>query len=382
MEEPANTLPVDLLPSQTPRWPTPHWGLWRWIGSLAGFVVAATVVGGLLYRVPYVALVPGSARDTEDLVLVEGTEAFPSAGQLLYTTVRFQQRPNLWEYLWLQADDDAQIVPEEVVFDGRTPDENRKFNLQQMNDSKHVAAAVALQKLGYHAISSDGVIALEVVPGSAAAGVLQPGDTVVAIDGAPVQATQDLLGALSGKAPGDAITLRIEPFPSDGEAVEPKDLTVVLGDNPDTPGSAFLGVRPTDRVQLSDDLGFDVEIDSGSVGGPSAGLAFTLAVLDKLTDGELTGGATVAVTGTIDAAGNVGPIGGGIQKAAAVRHAGASAFIVPTGLGPDEIAKIRERAGSGIEVIPVSTLDEALSALGSLGGDVGAVPEYAAGHAT
>ena len=135
---------------------------------------------------------------------------------------------------------------------------------------------------------------------------------------------------------------------------------------PDDPTRAIIGIAPEDRI--SDfDFPIDVTIDSGNVGGPSAGLAFTLAVLDVLTPGELTGGHRVAVTGTMSLDGTVGPVGGGAQKAIAVRDAGYEVFLVPS----DELEEVREAVGDDVEVIAVDTLDEALAALDSLGGNAG-----------
>ena len=108
-----------------------------------------------------------------------------------------------------------------------------------------------------------------------------------------------------------------------------------------------------------------MEIDSGSVGGPSAGLAFTLAILDRLTEGDLTGPNKVAVTGTIRLDGSVGPVGGVVQKTEAAVRAGARAFLVP----PDEYADARRAARGRLRIIQVSTVDEALAALRRLGGD-------------
>ena len=133
--------PTDSLAPSTPSSEPKRRSIWQWVGVIGGFLLAATIVGGMLYKVPYVALVPGSARDTEPLIDVEGIESFPSEGELLLTTVRVRQRPNLWEYLWLQANQDAEIVAEDVILGGRTPEENRQFNLQLMTDSKSVAIA-------------------------------------------------------------------------------------------------------------------------------------------------------------------------------------------------------------------------------------------------
>ncbi|MEM9132193.1 MAG: S16 family serine protease [Actinomycetota bacterium] len=393
MEQPTNSLQADPTPEEATR---RH--RWQWVGSMVAFVVASAVLGGILFKVPYVALVPGSARDTEPLLEVEGIDAFPSEGELLLTTVRVRQRPNLWEYLWLQTDDDAEIVPEEVILGDRSPEENREFNLQLMTDSKSVAIAVALEELGYDAIQSDGVTIVELVPGAAAEEVLELGDTVVAIDDVEIMSSGDLVEVLGTFEPGDEIELLVDRFdPADfaaGAEDEPFDesasvaerypdaepVSVELGAKDDDPDAAFLGVGPTDRVNINENFDFLVDIDSGSVGGPSAGLAFTLAVLDQLTEGELTGGATVAVTGTIDPTGRVGPVGGVAQKTAAVRDLGADVFLVPSGLTEAELERVFERAGDDLEVIPVDDLDDALEALAGLGGEVAAVSEFAASN--
>jgi PDZ domain-containing protein len=144
------------------------------------------------------------------------------------------------------------------------------------------------------------------------------------------------------------------------------DVTTVAAD--DAPSRAIIGILPEDRI-LTFDFPIDVTIDSGTVGGPSAGLAFTLAVLDVLTPGELTGGHKVAVTGTMGLDGTVGPVGGGAQKAISVRDDGYEAFLVPS----DELAEVQEAVGDDVEVIAVDSLEEALEALDALGGDVGSL---------
>jgi PDZ domain-containing protein len=375
MDEPPDSLATDALDLDAARKAT-----WRWVGGMVGFFVFAAVIGGALFTVPYVALMPGSARDTESLIAVDGIELYPSDGELLLTTVQIRQRPNLWEYLWLQTDGDVELVPEEVVLGDRTADENRDFNLQLMDNSKAIAVAVALRELGYESIRGS-VVVVEVVEGSAADGHLELGDTVSAVDGAPVASTSELIEILEAQEPSDEIVLSVEAFdpPSSGDGPV-EDVTVELGARPDDPDSAFLGVALSDQAEPVDDLGFTVDIDSGSVGGPSAGLAFTLAILDALTAGELTGGATVAVTGTIDVAGRVGAVGGVVQKAAAVRDMGADLFIVPAGLPEGELAEVMDRAGDDLKVVPVDDLEQALAALAQVGGEVAAVEEFAASN--
>ena len=206
------------------------------------------------------------------------------------------------------------------------------------------------------------------------------GDTVVAVDGEPVEVTQDLLGVLDTKAPGDELSLADRAGRRVGGQGRDRD----PGRQSRRSGPGLLRVAaPGPDRDPHDEFGFDVEIDSGSVGGPSAGLAFTLAVLDKLTDGELTGGATVAVTGTIDPQGHVGPVGGVAQKAVAVRKAGADGLhrAHQPGAGARS-PRCAARPVTSVTVIPVDNVDEALNALATLGGQVDAVHEFAAGNAS
>ncbi len=181
---------------------------------------------------------------------------------------------------------------------------------------------------------------------------------------------------LTELAPGTEVELEVEHFPD--KTIE--TLSVVLGSHPERPESGFLGIVAADRLWFSEDFDFDVDIESGSVGGPSAGLAFTLAVLDQLTEGELTGGKTVAVTGEITAAGDVRPVGGVRQKAAAVRDLGADVFIVPGALSAEELAAVVETAGGAFDVIPVANVEEALDALAAQGGNVESIDEFAAAN--
>ncbi len=348
----------------------------RVVGWSTAAVLGVMLFLGFIIRVDYVALKPGSARDTEPLVTVDGAPSFPSDGEIVFTTVKLRQELTLIEYLWTKQDDESQLLPATQVLGDRSPDENREHNLEMMVDAKQRAVAVALELLGYDVISSDGVVVAQVIDDTAASGHLELGDTILAVDGEPVETAMELVEYLKQRSPGDSLTFEIERF-EDGTVEE---VTIEMGAREDDPDVAFLGIAPLDREQITDDLPFDVEIDSGSVGGPSAGLAFTLAVLDRLTPGELTGGGDVAVTGTIAFNGAVGPVGGVPQKAVAVREAGISYFIVPLALGEEELDKVRELAGDELEIIAVATVDEALEILADLGGNVSSLEEYSAEH--
>ena len=321
---------------------------------VTGFVVSATVV-----PLPYYAFRPGAVRETESLISVGGdTEVFPAEGSISYTTVSLRQA-TLFGLIQGWLDDDVDIHPEEDVLGDRDADENRTFNLALMDDSKNVAAQVALEELGYDVpVTCDGQQVVDVSKGSAADGVLTPGDTIVAVDGEAITAPDDLQRMMDGKKPGDSVRLSVE---KPGDAAT--DVDVTLTPAPDDPARGVVGVVVQPR-NVSYDFPVDVEIDTGDVGGPSAGLAFTLGILDDLTPGELTGGEAVAVTGTISPDGTVGPVGGTGQKAAAVRNAGIDTFLVPTADYEDAEA----RAGD-VHVVPIDNVDEALAALADLGGN-------------
>ena len=349
----------------------------RMMKITAAVLLTMVIIGtasGFLFKTDYVAFVPGSSRDTEPFLVVEGIEDFPSDGELHLTTVRVRDRVSLWGYLWYQVDDDAELVQRSQVFGDRSAEENREINLERMASSKDLATAVALERLGYSTIVGDGVFVLQTVEDTPAAELLERGDVIVGVEGEPVVSPTQLVEAIGGRAPGDFITIEVE---RGGNGVV-EEIPVTLAAREDDATRAFLGVASSERVDLDLDVGFSVELGSDNIGGPSAGLAFTLAVLDQLTEGELTGGQKVAVTGTIQVDGSVGSVGGVEQKAAAVRDEGVTTFIVPTALEEPTIELVREAAGPGVTVIPVADLDGALAALESLGGNVEALDEFAA----
>jgi PDZ domain-containing protein len=342
----------------------------------AAAIILMMIIGiaaGFLFRTDYVAFVPGSSRDTEPFITVSGITDYPSEGELHLTTVRVRDRVSLWGYLWYQIDEDAELVEREQVFGTRTAEENREVNLERMATSKDLATAVALQRLGYDTVVADGVFVLQTVEGTPAAGLLERGDVIVSVQGDEVVSPSQLVEAIGGRSPGDFITIGVERA-SSGKLEE---IDVTLAERDDDATRGFLGVSTSERVDLDLDVGFEVALGSDNIGGPSAGLAFTLAVLDQLTPGELTGGERVAVTGTIQVDGSVGSVGGVEQKAAAVRDEGINYFIVPAALEEPAIERVRDAAGDEVTIIPVSDLEAALDALGGLGGDVGAIEEFA-----
>jgi PDZ domain-containing protein len=298
-------------------------------------------------------------------VLVEGAPSYPPERSIAFTTVSIGSA-TLFEAIAGWLDDDVDVLPEEAVRGGRSVDENRRYNTQLMDTSKLVAVAVALERLGHEVdVRTTGAVVRRLIEGTPAAEVLRLDDVIVAVDGDAVDEPGEVGGLLQRGGPGAAHTLTVERPPGGTERVDVEITTVAAGDEPER---AIVGIVPEDRI-VGADLPVDVFIDSGTVGGPSAGLAFSLAVLDVLTPGELTGGHRVAVTGTIALDGTVGPVGGGAQKGITVRDSGYEVFLVPLA----EVEPIREAVGEDVEVIGVGTLEDALRALDSLGGNAGSL---------
>lgn len=331
-----------------------------WLAAVALLGTAAALFAAFTVQIGHFEFRPGSARPTAELVDVgEGVEVHPPASEIAFTTVSLRQS-TVATYVWAWFDDDVEVVADELILGDRSPQENRQFNLQLMDTSKQDAIRVALLELGYEVpVTIDGVVVVGVQEGSAGEGLIDVGETVVAIDGEPLDDIDDVSRIMADKAPGDTVVLSVEP-PERGDVEE---VPVVLGASPDDPERGLIGISLEPRSPAYQ-FPIDVDIDSGNVGGPSAGLAFTLAVLDVLTPGELTGGLDVAVTGTIDGLGNVGDVGGVRQKTAAAIDEGYDVFLVPSG----EFQEAEERAGGALEVIAVDTLRDALDALASLGG--------------
>jgi PDZ domain-containing protein len=376
--------------------PRNRWWAWMIAGigllALAAIGVASllpsSLVGekenkrtGEMEATPY-ALTPASADPVNDRIvfgdLPAGVQRYETDQAFKFVTVT---APSQSVLSWVAGRDDPAVsfMTEEDKFGARTPSQRREFNLQQMRTAEQEAQYVALTKLGYDVeITAGDVIVQDVlckVPSADGSECdewfpsdeqIDPADRIVEADGVKLESVDDLADVLADKEPGDKIDLVIER-PGQGE----ETVTVELSASPDDPNRTIIGFVPFDTRAIK--LPFEVDIDTGDIGGPSAGLAFTLALIDELSPGSLTGDQNVAVTGTINLDGEVGAIGGLTQKVSAVHQSGAKVFLVPASQGElsDPVKRQRlEDAGRGqVKIIPVATLDEALAALESLGGD-------------
>ena len=258
-------------------------------------------------------------------------------------------------------------------FGEQTPTSSRRLGFQAMTGAKQIAEYVAMSKVGLEASLMEGPILVEQVicqdaPSENSACVnLQVGEQITHIDGVETQTLSLLAVQMKNRKVGESVVLTVLPYVAPNEESErkPKKVTVTLMASPDDE-RAIVGFIPADTRVTS--LPFDVNISTADIGGPSAGLAFTLALLDELTEGNLMGKGRVAATGTMDENQNVGAIGALEQKAVAVRDAGVTLFLVPAGQSPDEMKAARAAAGSGVRIVQVATLDDALKELRRNGG--------------
>jgi PDZ domain-containing protein len=323
------------------------------------------------------ARTPASAQPVDDLIRVGelGADAtqYPPEGDIYFVTVMSPEQ-SLLSWLVGRREPAIQFLTAEDVNGFRTPTQRRTLDLASMRTSEQVAQYVALKRIGYDVSIVPGDVLIEdlvclepsedgtsCVTWSPSDEVLDPGDRILAIDGEPVGTVDDLSGILENKQPGDVVSMKVTR-PGQGELTVDVELTV----SPDDPDRTIVGFYPFDTATVN--LPFELSIDTQSIGGPSAGLAFTLTLIDELTPGELTPPGGVAVTGTIALDGSVGPIGGLRQKASAVAQTGVDTFVVPAAQGDEDIAAARKAAGGDLTIIPVATLDEALAALERLGG--------------
>ncbi len=337
----------------------------KWTAGFLVVVVTSLALVAFLWKLPYYTLAPGSARDTEQFIEIEGATTYPDqTGTIDYLTVSVKQATPA-DLLLAWIDPAIDVVDAELVLGSQTPSENRELNLQLMASSKDSATYQALQRMGYEIpISGTGAVIASVAEDVPAASVLQRGDTVVSVGGEPVAVNQDLIRLVSGLPPGAVVELGVQPF----EGGETRTVAVELVARPEDPTRSMIGVSTFTR-DLTFDFPVDVSIDSGRVGGPSAGLAFTLGILDALTPESVTGGARVATTGTMELNGTVGPVGGVHQKVVAASREGVDLMMVPSA----EIDEARRYAGD-LRIEPVDDLDGALAVLASLGGGDAVLP--------
>lgn len=364
----------------------PVWGIP--LVTVAYLVIAAVLVA-MVWPMERYETAPGTASYVSSRLTITGGEAsgdavqvFDPDGGVRFVTALGSELTPLQAFMgWVDPYVNVQTCEER--FGECEPSISKQIQLGAMATAKEVAAFVALSFLGFDATFEEGPAQVggfvpELCPTDApelrACRVLQVGDVLLSVDadgrdGAPsvtkdIDVLSDVSEALTGAEVGDVVTLTVRSIgaPDDQERV----VEVALMESPSEPGRVIIGFNPRDTRTVQ--LPVEIDIDTDSIGGPSAGLAFTLALIDALTPGELSPPGGVAVTGTMSGDGEVGPIGALVQKAVAVRRSGAELFLVPSAQSVNDLAAARSAAGPGVEIVPVATLEEAVAALAARGG--------------
>jgi PDZ domain-containing protein len=311
---------------------------------------------------------PGQAEAVADRIEISEATRYRAVNKVMFVSAFGSRLTALESFIgWLDPDVDVQGKNER--FGSISPADQRRLGFQDMATAKQIAEYVALEKLGYEVSITEGAVIVsdlvcEATPArDSACEVLEIGDMITSVNGEETKTLSSLVDVLEGRVIGDVLAVEVLPY---GKVnTETRDVRMIA--SPSDPTRPIIGFVPADTRKV--EVPFEVEIKTAAIGGPSAGLAFTLAILDELTPGELLGQTKVAVTGTINDDGTVGAIGALQQKADAVKRAGAKVFLVPASQSDDEIKEAQDAVGEGLKIVRVATLDEALLVLSEMGGD-------------
>ena len=316
---------------------------------LAAVLIAIVAVINL--NIPYFAITPGPAIDVVPLIDIEGAATKPVSGKLLLTTVSLHDI-TVAEAIRSWFDENYEVLSRSAIIpSGETEEEAEQRSTEQMSESHEHAAAAALSFLGYAVkITSLGARVREVEAQAPARLVLRRGDVIIGADAASVKRTEDLVGVIRSHEVGDEIVLKVM---RGDEELTVKTKTVGREEEPAEPKIGVV-LDTVPRIELP----LAINIESGDIGGPSAGLMYALGIVDLLDGSDLAHGRSVAGTGEISVDGTVMPVGGVTQKIAGARRQRADLFLVPA----VELAEACSRAGD-MEVYAVEHLSDAVRVL-------------------
>ena len=314
---------------------------------------------------------PGHAYDAHEYITVKNGDE--DEGEFHFMTVSIGKATPV-TYIVAKFSKYKEILErEEVRQEGESDEEYRIRQLKLMSDSQFNALYVAFTRANLpYKVTHKGVYVVNIVEGSAADGILKPGDIVTALDGEPVIRRDDLLNGLQSKGKGDQIQLEIKR----DEEVLTKKLTIQ--EIPKTNGRIGLGISYSESKLIQTNP--EVDVDTEEIGGPSAGLMFTLEILNQLLDEDLAKGYKVAGTGEMLEDGKVGRIGGIEKKVVAAHKEGMAIFFAPDDEITEEMrkdnpsirtnyeaaVKTAKELGTTMKIVPVKTIDDALEYLEDL----------------
>jgi PDZ domain-containing protein len=332
-------------------------------------------------KVPYVILLPGPVTDTlgnvpgadtvtgktgGPVITITGARTYAPTGRIDLTTVEelpgdCSSHPSLWRTVKAWFSRTETVEPQSVQCPpGQSSAAVAQQDVQEMTQSQSDAVTAALFALGFHPTTQH-VTVNTAEDGTSAARVLRPADEILAVNGTAVTTVGQIHTALAGVTPGASVKIT---YSRDG-----KTRTTSITTTKGAGGKALVGFS-ADRTATFAGVNVKIGIDPNVIGGPSAGTALALGIIDKLTPGGLTGGRTIAGTGTVDGFGNVGPIGGIQQKIAGAARAGATVFFAPASECADAVAA----APKSLALVKISTLSGAVLALRAIKSGSSAFP--------
>jgi PDZ domain-containing protein len=321
---------------------------------LAGCLLAVVTLG-VLWLAPSgdYLLLPDEAHPVAPLVTVEKPKRGGGADGIYFVDL-LQRRATLLESMFPSIRDGATLIPEDRVNPhGIAESVRRQADLGQMARSQEIAAAVALEELGYDVkVRENGAFVASVYSDLPALGKIVPGEVIEAVDGRPVRSTIDLQRLIGERPPGTTLTLTLRG----SDRRRRVRLTTVANPTDETRSVIGVLVEPAADIRLP----LKVSIDAGNIGGPSAGLAFALDVMEKLGR-DVDGGRRIAATGELSLDGSVHTVGGIKQKTMGARAADVDVFLVPA----ENAAEARAHAG-GLRIVPVRSVEQAVQVLAKL----------------
>ncbi len=375
-----------------------HWGWRHTLASILTLVLVGVIVAWFI-QLPYYALTPGAAPEVSTLIGVAPSHRHEHRGTVLLVYVELTPlRALYYPFFWL--DPNAAIYPSAEILGSESTAQYATEGEIDMSTAQQAATVVALRELGYKVpVVELGALVYGILPGTPAASALKVGYVISELDGTKVPTYSILSKRLEALAPGTTVHLLVSAYPAgkarevslklgvfratsqssydcfpEGKGTQYKILKFVTVTGAKPHPVACMGIYPQGSGGTAIDgtafrvgpLPVKVNLSSEGIVGPSAGLAFTLGLMEELDAADLTGGHKVAATGTMSIDGTVGDVGGVAQKTIAVRNAGAIAFLVP----PQEYAVAKAHAGSRLKVYAVSTIAQAIHDLESLGGRI------------
>jgi PDZ domain-containing protein len=318
------------------------------------FFIALMPLG--LMKTDYYFMSPGPPYQWE--IIVQDQISYDYEGNLYQLTVR-RDISNYFVYAWAYLSESVDLYPKETILPkGVTPSELTQISLQNMQTSENVAIAVALNSLGYNVKSEgDGVLVVGLLDNSPVINKLQKNDLIVSLSGKDdlkntVNSSTQFISLLRTFSIGETVSIGIV---RDGKDMQIQTTLIEHIEYKGEPMVGFLASTPNQRFTFP----IKVDIDTGNVGGPSAGLMMALNVYNKLTDIDITNSNVIAGTGTIEIDGSVGPVGGVKQKVIAAKRAGATLILVPTA-NYDEAKSFQDDKTT---IIAIETFDNALEVI-------------------